>query len=406
MKLALRLLLPLLLAFLGSPARAFLASADPDNFFLLLESAPIVAAAKWASTEAPAPNRPFYLHELKKISPLRGEFSGDRFKVAEEVLVPGQKPAFGGKEEVLVLLAPVPDFTAYREFRSRGYVWRSFGGKRGVWPAAAIPTAQAYLAAAGAERNAVLLKLLSDAANPMRREAVLLLARRGPLPLTGEEAQSLTALAQGADAPLAAAAVGIMEKANNAASSQALLKLAAGPSSPAKWEAIRALERKGQPRPVSALAEDYRGADARGQAQALSLIAAKRDAEAAAFFSDLLAGSSAFEAKREAIQKMAEKKTPAYERLLIGQIGGAEESIQAEAILALGRMGSTEAVPRILPLLDSSSEKLRGAAFFMLMDSPDPRAQALMSQRYERDHHGGWNKNPHFHNIAEPKPIY
>ncbi|HEX5034018.1 MAG TPA: HEAT repeat domain-containing protein, partial [bacterium] len=234
------------------------------------------------------------------------------------------------------------------------------------------------------------------------REAVLFLARRGPLPLAGEEVESLSALAQGADAELAVAAVGILEQANNADSRQALLKLAAGPSSPAKWEAIRALERKGRPRPVAALAEDYRSADARGQAQALSLIAAKQDAAATAFFSDLLAGSSTFDAKREAIQKMAERKSPGYERLLIGQIGGAEESIQAEAILALGRMGSTEAVSRILPLLDSPSEKLRGAAFFMLMDSPDPRAQALMSQRYERDHHGGWNKNPHFYGNPQP----
>ncbi len=405
MKFALRLLLLLLLGLASRPAQAFLASGDPDNFFLLLESAPVVAVVKLGSTEAPASNRPFYLQELKKSSLLRGEFSGDRFKVAEEVLVPGQKSLFAGKEESLALLAPIPDFTAYRDFLSRGYVWRVFGGKRGVWPAVAtLAIAQSYLAASASERNSILLKILPDAANPLRREAVLLLARRGPLPISGEQAGVLVALAQGStDVDLALAGVRILENANNEAARQALLKLADGPSSSAKWAAIRALEKKGQTRSVAQLAEDYQSADAPDRAQALALIAAKQDAESLAFFANLIAGSAGFEAKREAIQKMGERKNPGYERLLIKQIGGADESIQAEAILALGKMGSTEAVTSILPLIDSPSEKLRGAAFFMLIESPDPRAQALISQRYERDHHGGWEKNPHFY--GNPQPV-
>jgi HEAT repeat protein len=405
MKSALWLLLLLLLSLNSRQSQAFLASGDPDNFFLLLENAPVVAVVKVGSTEAPAPKRPFYLQELRKISLLRGEFSGDRFKVAEEVLVPGQKSLFAEKEESLALLAPIPDFTAYRDFLSRGYVWRVYGAKRGVWPAAAtLAIAQSYLAASATERNSILLKILPDAANPLRREAALLLARRGPLPISGEQAQVLVALAQGsADVDLALAGVRILDNANNEAARQALLKLAAGPSSSAKWAAIRALEKKGQARSVDQLAEDYQSADAPGRAQALALIAAKQDAESLAFFANLIAGPSGFEAKREAIQKMGERKNPGYERLLIQQIGGADESIQAEAILALGKMGSTEAVPSILPLIDSPSEKLRGAAFFMLIESPDPRAQALISQRYERDHHGGWEKNPHFY--GNPQPV-
>lgn len=404
MKIALRLALLLILGVASGPARAFLASGDPDNFFLLLENAPVVAVVRVGSTEAPAPNRPFFLQELKKSSLLRGEFSGDRFKVAEEILVPGQKSLFVGKEESLALLAPIPEYTAYREFISRGYVWRVFGGKRGVRPAAAaLSLAQSYLTAPAAERNSILLKILPDAANSLRRDAVLLLARRGPLPITGEQADSLAALAQSsADVDLALAGVRILDNADNPAARQALAQLADGSASSAKWAAIRALEKKGLSRSVAQLGEDYQSADPSGRAQALSLIAAKQDAEATAFFAGLLAGASGFEAKREAIQKMGERKNANYERLLIRQIGGAEESIQAEAILALGKMGSTEAIPSILPLIDSPSEKLRGAAFFMLVESPDPRAQALISQRYERDHHGGWEKNPHFYGNPQP----
>ncbi len=400
----LRLLFVILLAGAAQPSQAFLASGDPDNFFLLLENAPVVAVAEWSSTEAPTSKRPYYLYELKKSSLLHGQFSGDRFKVADEVLVPNAKPLFAEKGESLVLLAPIPDFTAYREVLARGYGWRVFGGKRGVWPAPmTLSLAQAYLAASVGERNSILLKLLPDATNPLRREAVLLLARRGALPISSEQADSLALLASSStDVELALAAVQVLEKAGNEAAGQALVKLAAGPSSSAKWAAIRALERKGQTRSVAQLAEDYQSADAAGRAQALSLIAAKQDADALAFFSNLIGGPANFEAKREAIQKMAERKNPGYERLLIQQIGGADESIQAEAILALGKMGSSEAVPSILPLIDSPSEKLRGAAFFMLIDSPDPRAQALISQRYERDHHGGWEKNPHFYGNPPP----
>lgn len=385
-------------SLVAPPARAFLTASDPDNFFLLLESAAVVASVQLGSAQEPSNASPFFLYDLKKSTLLRGDSSDSTFKVADEALLPGQKPLFGPKAASLVFLAPLPDFTSYRPLRSRGYVWRIFGGKRGVWPAdSTLATAQAYLAAPSDQRNSLLLKTLKDPASPLRIDAIYLLAKRGPLPLTSEEVDIVAGFASSANnVDMALAAVRVLENADNAAARQGLVKLSDGPSGTAKWAAIRALEKKGQARSVAQLAEDYQGADAAGRAQALSLIAAKQNAEALSFFTNIISGSSTFEAKRDAMEKMAEKKNPGYERLLINQIGGGEESVQAEAILALGKMGSTEAVPSIIPLIDSPSAKLRGAAFFMLMDSPDPRAQALMSERYERDHHGGWGKNPHF----------
>lgn len=391
----------LLLAGLATrPAQAFLSSSDPDNFFLLLESAPIAASVELGEAQAPSKASPFFLYELKKSTLLRGTSDSATFKVAEEALLPNQKPSFAAKSSSLVFLTPLPDYTAYRALRSRGYDWRIFGGKRGVWPVeTTLATAQAYLAAsAGAERDRILLKTVGTSASPLRVDAVYLLAQRGPLPLSSEDAATLVAFAASAtQSEWALATVKIFESANNEAAIQGLRKLADGPSSSAKWAAIRVLEKKGQSRSVAQLTEDYQGADASGQAQALSLIAAKQDGEALAFFANLIAGPADYQKKHEAIEKMAERKNAGYERLLIQQIGAAkDESLQAAAILALGKMGSSEAVPSILPLVDSPSEKLRGAAFFMLMESPDPRAQALMSQRYERDHHGGYGKNPHF----------
>ncbi|MFO1463411.1 MAG: HEAT repeat domain-containing protein [bacterium] len=401
------LFLGLTLSFLP-PAQAGLSDSDPKNFFALLDQAALVVQARRKSATAPSSAQPFFQYQLREVEVLKGAKGSSPASVLDEALTPKDPELLPPEATCLIFLAALPDFTAYREWRRQGFEYRILGGKSGVVCGSeeALKDAREYLQAEGAARYRVLLKALGATEPRLANDAALALGDL-KVSFTPEEAASM-ARALG-ERPLAdpakIAGVKALESCGNAACLASLQQLAGAPPSPAKWAALRALQRLGQGATVDRLAEDFRQADDAGKGEVLALLIPQKNAAAAEFANAVLNGPFAAEVKKAAIRKLAENKTPEYEALLLKQLPQGETALRVETILALGRMGSSRAVPFVIPLLDSPDPALRGAAFFMLTDSQDPKAQEYMSQRYTRDHHGVWEQNQHFYqNTGPPRP--
>ncbi len=393
--------LGLILNLLPASGRAQLQDADPKNFFSLLEGASWVGRVSLKSAQAPKAGQGFFLYQLKAVETLKGEGS-DRRLVLDEPLTPGAPALLPAEGEFLVFLGPLPNYTAYQEARRQGYEYRVLGGKSGVVakPEAAVAAAKAYLAAPPAARGALLLQALAGEDARIASDAAVQLGEKSKTDFSAVEVAALVGAVRERPLPNTAkiALVRALENSGNAASIEGLKQLADAPPSPAKWAAVRALQKLGAPRPVERLAEDFRRADDAEKSQALALIVPQQGAAAEAFLSGVLAGPFSMEVKKSALWRMAEHKSPGYEALLLKNLGEGEATLRAETVLALGRMGSSQAVPLVIPLLDSPLAPLRAAAFLMLSESPDPRARETIGHRYHRDHHGGvWEQNQHFY---------
>lgn len=382
-------------------AVAQLQDADPKNFFSLLEGAPWIGRVSVKSVEGPKAGQGFFLYQLKVVEALKGEGADRRF-VLDEPLAPGAPALLPAEGEFLVFLGPLPNYTAYQEARRQGYEHRVLGGKSGVVakPEAAVAAAKAYLAAAPAARGALLLQALVGEDARIANDAAVKLGERPKTDFNSADVAALVGAVR--ERPLQSTAkialVRALENSGNAAAIEGLKQLADDPPSPAKWAAVRAMEKLGAPRPVERLAEDFRRADEAEKSQALALIVPQQGAAAEAFLSGVLAGPFSMEVKKSALRQMAEHKSPGYEALLLKNLGAGEVPLRAETVLALGKMGSSQAVPLVIPLLDSPQPPLRAAAFLMLSESPDPRAREVIGHRYHRDHHGGvWEQNQHFY---------
>lgn len=396
--------LVLILNLLPASGQAQLQDADPKNFFSLLEGAPWVGRVSIKSAQAPKAGQRFFLHQLKVAETLKGE-GVDRLLVLDEPLTPGAPALLPGEGEFLVFLGPLPNYTAYQEARRQGYEHRVLGGKSGVVakPEAAVAVAKDYLAGDASRRGALLLQALRGDDLRLANDAAIRLGERSKTEFSSADVEIIVGAVRERPHPSHAkiALVRALENSGNAASLEGLKQLADDPPSPAKWAAVRALDRLGAPRPMDRLAEDFRRADDAEKSQALALIVPQKSEAAEAFLSGVLAGPFSMEVKKSALRRMAEHKSPGYEALLLKNLGAGEATLRAETVLTLGRMGSSQAVPLVIPLLDSPLAPLRAAAFLMLSESPDPRAREVISHRYTRDHHGGvWEQNQHFYEGA------
>lgn len=393
-------ILGVLFLFFSTTALAQLQSSDPKNFFTLLDGADWIGRVSLKSSEAPKATRRFFLFQLKVSETLKGA-KPDRLLVLDEALIPGSPPLLTDKGEFLIFLSPLPPYTAYQELRRQGYEYRVMGGKSGALPMSesTLKLAKSYLGSDAKDRDALLISALKSEDSRIANDAAEKLATRAKIIFSSEDIASvLVALREGRlQDSSQVGLVRALENSGNAVSVDALKKLAEEPPSAAKWAALRALERLGIPRSMDRLAEDFQKANDAEKLQALALIVSRKNEEAEGFLAALLSGNMSLELKKTALRQMAENKTPGYEALLIKGLGQGETLLRAESVLALGRMSSSHAVPHIIPLLDSPESPLRAAAFLMLSESPDPRAQEVISQRFSRDHHGVWEQNQHFY---------
>jgi len=391
-------------------ARAVLSDSDPKNFFTQLNQAVVVVKAQRKSVEEPNPKQAFFLYQLKDLEVLKGPKDLDSLKVVEEVLTPRESGLLPESGEFLLTLAELPHFTSYQDLIRRGYAYRILGGKGGVFVsnAEALTLAKQYLQSESGLRYRVLLQALRGPDSRLANDGSGALVEIGRWNPSSEELDVLsTALQPGGllTDKGQIAAVQALENCGTAVCLATLKQISENPSSAAKWAALRSLVRLGATTPVEKLADDFRAADDAGKTEALGLVLSQKNTAAAEFASSVLSGNFSDSVKKAAIQKMAENKAPEYEAILLKQVPQGEEAIRVESVLALGHMGSSQAVPLVIPLLDSPNKALRGAAFFMLTASMDPKAQEYMNDRYSRDHHGVWQQNQHFYdNIGPPRP--
>ncbi|HCU25760.1 MAG TPA: hypothetical protein DF383_12150, partial [Deltaproteobacteria bacterium] len=350
-----RLILVLFVGVLSSPVFARLSDSDPQNFFLLLGQGALAAKVKIEKTHPPQAGQPFYLHELKVEEVVAGAQSLDSIKVMEEASSPGLPTVFPQTGDFFACFARLPNYTSYREILRQGYEYRLLGGKNGIFLGPnALRVAKKYFNADAAARFRILLDVLGDTDSRLANDAAAALAETGRRDWTAEDVAKILA-AQ--DKPLLQdaaklALVKTLENSANAAGIAGLQRIAEQETGVAQWAAIRALEKLGRPRSLPQLVEDFRRAPDAEKPQALALIAIRQDA--AEFFSGVLAGPFSFEIKKSAIQNLALRKIPAYEDLLLDLLAQNDAALQSEAVLALGRMGSVRAVPKIIPLLDNS----------------------------------------------------
>jgi len=406
MRKPLSLFLFLFLCLIASPLSALLSDSDPKNFFALLENSSVVVLAKVKSSQVPKAEQRFYLYQLKASRVLKGSQDMQTLGVMDESLTPGEPARLPSDGEFLIFLGRIPAFTAYQALSRQGYDYRLLGGPSGVLPNSdeTATLASQYLQTESGKRYAILLQALQGSNPRLSGDAALALAGAGKIDFTGAEIEAISTAILERPLPDAAkvALVKALENSGGAPGVQALQKISDAPTSPAKWASIRALDRLGFPRPLARLADDFRRANDSEKNSVLGLILSKKDAAAEEFVAGVLAGPFAVEVKKTAMDSMAENKTPGYENLLLKQVPQGEEALRAEAVLALGKMGSSQAVPLVIPLLDSPLPALRAAAFFMLTESSDPRAEELISKRYTRDHHGVWEQNQHFYGNTGP----
>ncbi|KAB2838693.1 hypothetical protein F9K50_08855, partial [bacterium] len=248
--------LVLILNLLPASGQAQLQDAEPKNFFSLLEGAPWVGRVSIKSAQAPKAGQRFFLHQLKVAETLKGE-GVDRLLVLDEPLTPGAPALLPGEGEFLVFLGPLPNYTAYQEARRQGYEHRVLGGKSGVVakPEAAVAVAKDYLAGDASRRGALLLQALRGDDLRLANDAAIRLGERSKTEFSSADVAVIVGAVRERPHPSHAkiALVRALENSGSAVSLEGLKQLADDPPSPAKWAAVRALDRLGAPRPMDRL---------------------------------------------------------------------------------------------------------------------------------------------------------
>ncbi len=397
-----------LLFLIPAYASAFLSDSDPQNFFVLLERAPVVLVAQVKQSQKPVGSQRYYLHELRVKEVLAGNEIPDSPKVLQELIFLNEAALYPADLTFIAFLAPLPPYTAFAAAREQGAAFRSFGALAGIL----VPAEENRQGIVSLAKQWIALKSSGGPeADSFRMELMLIALESPELPVRDAAARRLSELTlrrglftiedyKKIEAALTAgnlkpeaqqSLVTVIEKAGDAGALDSLRRIAGGTPSPSKWAAVRSLERLGIQRSFAELREDFSIGKVADKNRIVGMLVQRKTPEARDFLKGLLGSAEDLNVKREVLDQMARVGGAEYEAILIEQTQNRDEQVAMQAIVALGSLPTDAALQKIISLLDNPSPLLRGAAGMALMRCPDPRAAKIYRVRFEEQGYG------HFH---------
>ena len=388
--------LALLCALLPFSSQAFLNDSDPQDFFSLVEKAPILVVATLQKTQNPSDTENYFLHSLQVEKSLKGPVSSQQIRILQEAIFPGEAGTYPKQGSFLAFLAPLPNYTAYAKAKSQGVEFRSFGGNDGVLllkpetREIVLKTIQDYLKLqvstkeASTQKRNFLFQTLSSPDLRLKSDAALALVNlkdnRGAL--SAQQAQVILSAMEVVNEQAQIALIQILQNSANEVAVATLKKLSESPRAVIQWPAVRALENLGHPRPAAQLVQDFPKALEKDRRGIVQLLARRNDPTSQKFLEKLLQADTPVDLKKEIILRMAETGGKAHEAILLRQLENPQEEVVAQSLVVLAGMQSSAVVDKIVSFLDSTSPLLKRAAQIALEKSKDPRAVKIYHERF------------------------
>lgn len=404
-----RLILIVAVFLLGSAglAQAFLNDNDPEHFFELAQRAPLVVSGKVEGIEVPLGAKKYFIYRISLSEVLGGSSPKKEFKIFQEQIFPKDAPAMNLGQEVLLFLAPMPNYTAYQTATRAGVQYRLFGAARGAWEVASNPELMEIVKEilAKGDSKAILFKMLKSKNSEILSSGAHSLAGSNfPKGAFGQEEEAFLYSLIAGEALSKSAKLDLIRALKGTESVDTLKKIVLNLQGSAKWAAVRALEELGIQRKTGELVGDFNRGDLETKKRAVALLAKRGDPKAREFFRQVLRGGEDYNVKRTAIMKMGEAGGKVNEEVLMENLSNSEELVSAQAILALGKMNSHQSVPEIIKILNSPSKVLRDAAILSLYVNQDPHAMRYFQENFVKDAHGHLQPKGHFSDVPGAGP--